>query len=54
MKKMGSLAGDNLDEDFDRMVDEAMEEAAQEEKSVGPDSNMPDGLSSSVTDSTAI
>jgi len=55
MKKMGSLAGDDLDEDFDQMVDEAMEEAATGEKSFGSDNNnTSDGLSSSVTDSTAI
>jgi putative FmdB family regulatory protein len=55
MKKMGSLAGDNLDEDFDQMVDEAMEEAATEEKSFGPDNNnTSDELSSSVTESTTI
>jgi len=54
MKKMGSLAGDDLGEDFDHMVDEAMEEAAAEEASGGPDSNGPDEFSSSMTDSMAI
>jgi hypothetical protein len=51
---MGGLAGDDLGEDFDQMVDEAMEEAASEEAAGGPDSNGPDEFSSSVTDSMSI
>jgi putative FmdB family regulatory protein len=54
MKKMGGLAGDDLGEDFDQMVDEAMEEASTEETSGRPDSNGPDTLASSVTDSMSI
>jgi putative FmdB family regulatory protein len=54
MKKMGGLAGDDLGEDFDQMVDEAMEEASAEETSGGPDSNGPDTFASSVTDSMSI
>jgi putative FmdB family regulatory protein len=54
MKKMGGLAGDDLGEDFDQMVDETMEEASAEETSGGPDSNGPDTFASSVTDSMSI
>jgi putative FmdB family regulatory protein len=54
MKKMGGLAEDDLGEDFDQMVDEAMEEASAEETSGGPDGNGPDTFASSVTDSMSI
>jgi putative FmdB family regulatory protein len=49
MKKMGGLVGDDLGEDFDQMVDEAMEEAAG-----GPESGGPDEFSPPVKDSMSI
>ncbi|MBW2163939.1 MAG: zinc ribbon domain-containing protein [Deltaproteobacteria bacterium] len=51
MKKMGGLAGDDLGEDFDQMVDEAMEEAAGGPE---PGDSGPDEFSSSVPDSMSI
>jgi len=43
IKKMGGLVGDDLGEDFDQMVDEAMEESAGGPE---PGSSGPGGLSS--------
>ena len=56
MKKMGGLAGDDLGEDFDHMVDEAMEEASAEEATgrSGADVSGPDEFSSSVPDPMSI
>ncbi|MDL1959571.1 MAG: zinc ribbon domain-containing protein [Deltaproteobacteria bacterium] len=51
MKKMGGLVGDDLGEDFDQMVDEAMEETAGGPESGG---SGPDEFSPPVKDSMSI
>jgi putative FmdB family regulatory protein len=51
MKKMGGLVGDDLGEDFDQMVDKAMEEAAGGSESGG---SGPDEFSPPVKDSMSI
>jgi putative FmdB family regulatory protein len=54
MKKMGGLAGDELGEDFDQMVDEAMDETTMAESDTGLDSSESEEFSSPIKDSMSI